>query len=807
MYRRSYFLVLRDVVARLLNPSTDRVLRSLLLVLMLAAPLMTQAATIPGLTGATAQESNSSNAKTAEPVDYQALADLLEDPKARKALVDQLRKMAENGAGNGAGTTSAATEKPSKNDTSIAQHLAAATSAFFADARHSVEAVIKTFKRLYARDDSRIKWSAVAATGWRLGALFLLAYVLIVGVDLALRSTWRRLARWADKGSQRQRLLRVMGALLLGGATGVAVIGIVYLIGNGFALWLGQDEKHTGTVLTLFLNAFIMIELSRLALRLVLVPNVSGLRLFPVSQSMARYWARWATVLLWTVGYTTLFLVPLTRDEIGVDAARALQWTVSTFALVYTFVVILRRRHAMAESMQDWSERFESGLASWLMDILSRSWHVWAMAYFLMVYVVSVTRPGDALPFVAHATGLSLLVIGGGILASVLLGQLAGNRIRLSEHHRRRVPLLEQRLNTYLPLFLRLVRIVIGIVVAAGILAIWRVVDAFTWLTTDTGQLFLGTAIDILLIVLLAVAVWLVVASMIEAKLNAESEHLPSARVQTLLTLFRNAVAITLVTMTVMIVLSELGVNIGPLLAGAGVLGLAIGFGAQKLVQDVITGIFIQLENAINTGDIIHVGGIQGTVERLSIRSVGVRDLEGTFHIVPFSSVDVVSNFMRDFAYHKGEYGIAYRENIDEAIVQLKAAFDELYNDPDWQPKILEPILIPGVTALADSSVNIRAMIKTTPGDQWAVGRAYNRLVKMYFDAAGIEIPFPHTTIYFGIDKDGTSPPANLRLYQGGTLPEPAAEPPAKGVPIPDPSNRPEERVPSQGDVDGGPDN
>lgn len=806
MYRRSHFPVLRDVVARVSNLSTHRALRSLLLGLLLAVPLMSQAGAIPGLTGAAAQSSNHSDAKAAEPVDYQALADLLEDPKARQALVDQLRKMAENGARSGTGAASAATGKSPANDMAIAQHLAGATAAFFADARHSAEAVAKTFRRLYAQDDSRINWSAMASTGWRLGALFLLVYVLIVGVDLALRNTWRRLAHWADKGSQRRHLLRIMGALLLAGVTGVAVIGVVYLVGNGLAMWLAQEQSRTGAVLAMFLNAFIVIELSRLALRLVLVPNVSGLRLFPVSQSMARYWARWATVLLWTVGYTTLFLVPLTREAIGVDAARALQWTVSTFALVYTFAMILRRRHAMARAMQERAERFESGLASWLMDILSRSWHVWAMAYFLMVYVVSVTRPGDALPFVARATGLSVLVIGAGILASVVLGQLAGNRIRLSDHHRRRVPLLEQRLNTYLPLFLRLVRVVIGIVVAAGILAIWHVVDAFAWLTTDRGQLFLGTAIDILLIVLLAVAVWLVVASLIEAKLNAERDHLPSARVQTLLTLFRNAVAIALVTMTVMIVLSELGVNIGPLLAGAGVLGLAIGFGAQKLVQDVITGIFIQLENAINTGDIIHVGGIQGTVERLSIRSVGVRDLEGTFHIVPFSSVDVVSNFMRDFAYHKGEYGIAYRENIDEAIEQLKAAFEELYNDPDWQPKILEPVLIPGVTALADSSVNIRVMIKTTPGDQWAVGRAYNRLVKMYFDAAGIEIPFPHTTIYFGIDKDGTSPPANLRLYRGGALPEHAPEPSAKGVPIPDPSNRPEERVPSQADVDGGPD-
>ena len=142
---------------------------------------------------------------------------------------------------------------------------------------------------------------------------------------------------------------------------------------------------------------------------------------------------------------------------------------------------------------------------------------------------------------------------------------------------------------------------------------------------------------------------------------------------------------------------------------------------------------------------------------------MGIRDLSGTYHIVPFSSVDTVSNYIREIGNHVGEYGIAYRENIDDAIEQLQAAFEAL-KESEHGHKLLEPLSVAGVTALADSSVNIRVIIKTTPGDQWAVGRAYNRLVKMYFDAAGIEIPFPHTTLYFGQEKDGSAPPANLRI-------------------------------------------
>ena len=240
---------------------------------------------------------------------------------------------------------------------------------------------------------------------------------------------------------------------------------------------------------------------------------------------------------------------------------------------------------------------------------------------------------------------------------------------------------------------------------------------------------------------------------------------MPTARAKTLLTIFRNAAAIALIIMTVMIVLAEIGVNIGPLLAGAGVLGLAIGFGAQKLVQDVITGVFIQMENAINAGDIVTAGGITGTAEKLTIRSLGLRDLSGTYHMIPFSAVDTVSNFMREFAYHVGEYGVAYRENTDEVIVHLREAFAELMADPEQREKILiDELEVHGVTALADSSVNIRVRIKTLPGTQWGVGRAYNRLVKQHLDAAGIEIPFPHMTIYFGQDKDGSAPPAPLKM-------------------------------------------
>jgi len=159
----------------------------------------------------------------------------------------------------------------------------------------------------------------------------------------------------------------------------------------------------------------------------------------------------------------------------------------------------------------------------------------------------------------------------------------------------------------------------------------------------------------------------------------------------------------------------------------------------------------------------------------MTIRSLGMRDMHGTYHLLPFSAVDTVSNYNRDFAYHVGEYGIGYREDTDEAIGHLRAAFDELLADATQRAQIIDPNLeVHGVTALADSSVNLRVRIKTRPGAQFGVGRAYNRLVKRHLDAAGVEIPYPHMTMYFGEDKQGKAPPARIRL---------ASEPTQDGAP------------------------
>jgi small conductance mechanosensitive channel len=203
-------------------------------------------------------------------------------------------------------------------------------------------------------------------------------------------------------------------------------------------------------------------------------------------------------------------------------------------------------------------------------------------------------------------------------------------------------------------------------------------------------------------------------------------------------------------------------VNIGPLLAGAGILGLAIGFGAQTLVKDLITGVTILLEDGATVGDVIEVAGHAGVVEEMRIRVIQLRDLAGNVHLVPYSDVTTIKNFTKEFSYYLFEIGVAYREDTDEVCEVLKQLSDELQQDSEFGPDILEPLEILGVDQFADSAVIIKARMKTKPIRQWAIGREFNRRMKKRFDERNIEIPFPHTTLYFGEPREGNPPPLHI---------------------------------------------
>lgn len=249
-------------------------------------------------------------------------------------------------------------------------------------------------------------------------------------------------------------------------------------------------------------------------------------------------------------------------------------------------------------------------------------------------------------------------------------------------------------------------------------------------------------------------------------------------RAETLGQVFRYIASVIIWLVTGIVVLGELGIAIAPLLGAAGVVGLAIGFGAQSLVKDYFTGIFLLLENQLRQGDVVEIGGKSGIVEEITLRYVQMRDYNGNVHYVPNGGITTVTNMTRGYAQAVIDAGIAYREDIDQALKVMYEVGTELRADPTFSAKILEDIEIAGVNEWGDSAVILRCRFKVAPIEQWGVRREYLRRLKYAFDAAGIEIPFPHLTLYAGQLRDGSSPPFNLSLDTGAQLSREGGEQP-----------------------------
>ncbi|MBU1196359.1 MAG: mechanosensitive ion channel family protein [Proteobacteria bacterium] len=235
-----------------------------------------------------------------------------------------------------------------------------------------------------------------------------------------------------------------------------------------------------------------------------------------------------------------------------------------------------------------------------------------------------------------------------------------------------------------------------------------------------------------------------------QSKMTGEPPSESEKRVETIIRLIRQATLIVLWVTTILVILKEMGVDVAPILASAGIVGLAIGFGAQNLVRDFIAGFFFILENQVRVGDVAIVNGTGGLVEGVNFRTIVLRDLGGVVHIFPNGTVTTLSNLTNDWSAYVFEIGVAYKENTDKVIEVMKNVGSEMKQDEVLGFFMLEEPEIFGVDKFDSSAVVIKGRIKTKPIRQWLVGREYLRRIKLAFDNAGIEIPFPHQTLYFG---------------------------------------------------------
>ncbi len=277
--------------------------------------------------------------------------------------------------------------------------------------------------------------------------------------------------------------------------------------------------------------------------------------------------------------------------------------------------------------------------------------------------------------------------------------------------------------------------------------------DGLAWLVTGGLRILLA-------LVLLAITLKItgVVSRRLFARLSRSQDAEYLKRVDTMQSIATFTVKIVVFAVGIFVVLGELGIDLGPILAAAGVVGVAVGFGAQSLVSDVISGFFILMEDQVRVGDVVQVGDKSGVVERITLRLIILRDLSGNVHFLRNGQVDVITNMTKVYSRYVFDVGVGYREDVEQVMAVMDEVFETVRKDPFHMSNILEPLEILGLDSFGDSAVIVKARAKTRPGAQWSVAREYNKRLKQRFDELDIEIPFPHLTLYPGVDKEGGAP-------------------------------------------------
>lgn len=727
----------------------------LLLVLSLfCAPSL--AVAIPGVT--TATSSTAQNTPPPEPdaeqkkAAYSALADILENDTSRQALIGQLRNAAATPSQEPvpaiAPPETAEQKTVLENVTEVSRHYSEALSSRFAQLwRNLIGSPHKPF-------NPQTFTTAVSH-------FLMLAAIVFAFYWLARLCAWplyRKMGQWGrkknrDKGSWFPLPLMITGAFIID----LLLLALTLFVGQISSDALNAGSKTIAFQQALFLNAFALIEFFKALLRLIFCPGVPDLRPFAIQDKSAKYWALRLSILSGLIGYGLLVAVPIISNQVNVQFGALANVLIMLCITVWALYLIFHNKKHITESLLQLADRSLS-FFSLFIRAFALVWHWLASAYFIVLCFFSLFDPGNSLKFMMGATFKSLAIIGIAAFVSGLLSRWISKTITLSPQVQRNYPELQKRVNGWASVSLKVARILTVCVAVMLLLNAWGLFDFWNWLHNGAGEKTVDILIRIALILFFSAVGWTLLASLIENRLVSDihGRPLPSARARTLLTLFRNALAVIISTITIMIVLSEIGVNIAPLLAGAGALGLAISFGSQTLVKDIITGIFIQFENGMNTGDLVTIGPLTGTVERMSIRSVGVRQDTGAYHIIPWSSITTFANFVRGIGSVVANYDVDRHEDADKAKQALQAAVEELLEMDGIRGLIIGEPSFAGIVGLTNTAFTLRVSFTTQPLKQWTVRFALDSMVKKHFDLADVRMP--------------------VQTYQ--VLPSPASAPP-----------------------------
>jgi small-conductance mechanosensitive channel len=405
---------------------------------------------------------------------------------------------------------------------------------------------------------------------------------------------------------------------------------------------------------------------------------------------------------------------------------------------ILAIIFILQNRGAVSDWLRG-GERADEIRWRMLRNRLGETWHILAIVYVIGTFGVFFLDASGGFALLVRATALSLVVIAGAALLTRFMERIVRRSLAVDPELKERFPHLENRANRYTAILTGTSIAVIYIVAALALLEAWGI-GAFTWIVGFAQQPAARSASSLAVVMIGGLILWEFFSSMIERKL-AGIDHTGRSRARTLLPLLRTTLTVVLIAIAALMIMSEIGLNIAPLLAGAGIAGIAVGFGAQALVKDIITGFFILLEDTFAVGDRVDVGGGHvGVIEAVSIRNFRLRDVQGIVHTVPFSSITTVLNMSRDFAYVVCDAGVLYKEDPDRVIEVIREAGTQMADEPRWSRYILAPLEILGVERFTDTSMVVRARIKAAPPYQLEMSREFNRVLKKAFDRAGIEM-------------------------------------------------------------------
>jgi moderate conductance mechanosensitive channel len=432
----------------------------------------------------------------------------------------------------------------------------------------------------------------------------------------------------------------------------------------------------------------------------------------------------------------------------------------------------IRERSAASDSLAMFGNALADSWAGISIFVVMALWFVWALdvrnGYHTLV----------------HLGGISIaLLVGARLISIVVFGALARLfEVPDSDTHS---SLVHEHAYRYYPLLRRAVSWIIGVATVLALLQVWGVNVSLLFEQGTIGHRLASALVTIAVAAVVALFVWETVNVMVEWRLHqwtTAGDMVRAARLRTLLPMLRSALFVAIALVVVLTGLSELGVNIGPLLAGASIFGVALGFGSQKLVQDFITGIFLLMENAMQVGDWVTLAGVSGTVEYLSIRTVRLRGGDGSLYTVPFSSVSTVNNTNRGLGNAAVKVSIAYGEDVEQAVATLKEIGAALREDPRFKDGILSDFAFWGVDSVDGASITLTGQIQCRDSTRWGVQREFNRRVAQLFQERGIAIANPQRTMLIRGDGGVAAPNDSEPATPSGSQ----AAPPVEKPPVPE---------------------